>query len=139
MTLEKNINSAFDMTDEELIEALGVASLGNVEFGDAITTRAGLISIKAGAPSIFSEPGFWDKLKIAGEAFFLKLWNEVKAIVCYVYRKDLKIEDDLDLIKYLVGLVVALGTISNPLAVLVITIAVKRGLDLLCPLPAPTK
>lgn len=135
MSLEDEITRAMALSNEELIETLGVTALGTAGTEEAASSRTILLSVAEEMNPIAARSLLSKSLMERGEALFSKLWEQTKGIVCYIYREGIKVEEEADLVKYLAGAIIAAGAIANALVVLVVTIAVKRGLDLLCPVP----
>lgn len=130
----QQVQEAWSMSVEDLYKHLGMASLGARSFSESKSAMNMLMSAAANTDAKLATKSLGDSLLENGEAFFNWLWDDVKGIVCTIYNDKTAIGDAKDLASYIVGVVVAAGTISNPLAVLVITIAVKKGLDKLCPM-----
>jgi hypothetical protein len=135
MANEHEIAQALSMTEDELLESLGIAAIGTEDIKDVVSSREFLQSVAAESNSESAARLLSSSLLGRGKTFFWKLWEKVKGIVCYIHNEGIKIEGDADLVKYLVGVIVAAGAIANGLAVLVVTIAVKMGLTNLCPTP----
>ena len=127
-----DVDAVWDMDETSLIELLGVSQMGTEAVADSLESYALLSSVAAETDGIIAKSNLTHSLKAKGQAFFTKLWNSIKEIICHIYTENLPVEGDKDLAKYLVGVIVAAGKLTNALAALIITIAVKKGLDTLC-------
>lgn len=68
-----------------------------------------------------------------GKAIFNKLWPAAKAVVCAVYKEDGGDSGDLKgWVAKVAAMLVGLLNITAAAAILVVTIAIKLGLDALC-------
>lgn len=141
--MTENINNATEMawnlSIDEAYQQLGLAEAGNENLEGAIRSMAtvrGYALHSYGDVSVRSmSEWFYSK----GLEYFKKIWNSIKKIACEIYRKDVEVKDGKDLVKYIAEKVIEAGTalgiaaIGNAVVILVITIAVKQGLDALCP------
>lgn len=136
MSLDQQVSQAAAMSLDELEETLGVTAIGSEGLDDAVTGRSVLFSVAAEGNKESAERFLSSTLKTKGRALFTKLWKIIREAVCYAYREGLPVKDDADIVKYLVGAAVAAAKITAGLAILIVTIAVKMGLDKMCPVPA---
>lgn len=129
----QQIDAIWDMSKEDIYKQLGVASLGTESTIEAANSLKFLKSTAANDDGAVSVQNLEDMLLDHGKKYFDKLWNGVKGIVCTIYHQGKPIGDAKDLAAYIVGLLVTAGKIVNPLAAMVIVVAVKIGLDMMCP------
>jgi hypothetical protein len=128
----QQVQTAWTMSEEDLYKHLGMADLGTRSVTEAVDSMNMLMTAAANTDSASATMSLGQSLMEKGQRVFVSLWDGLKEVVCTIYKDKTGIGDAKDLVTYLVAAVVAAGTISNPLAVLVITIAVKKGLDTLC-------
>jgi hypothetical protein len=127
----KQVQPIWAMREDELLRLLGMASLGTESTKEAIGSMKMLMSA-AKTENVTSATGILDDgLWKRGRELFDSMWAGFKGIVCTIYRDKVTVEGK-ELAAYLAAAVAAATGIANPLAALVITIAVKRGLDKLC-------
>ena len=139
---QKVVEQLFALDEDELFKRLGILDAGQGE--DLVEAMHSLDRVRSLGQEPFRAAGGHDEsfsddvldwLKEKGMALFNQVWGEAKAIVCKLYRDKATVADNKDLIAYLVPLVVSAVTdAAAPLLLLVVTIAVKRGLDSLCEL-----
>jgi len=130
--VSKDVDAVWDMDEDALTELLGVSQMGTDAVEDSLHSFGMLATVAGESDGVKAKADLSDYLKHKGAAFFKKLWKRVRETVCHIYSEGLPVEGDKDLAKYLAGIVIAAGKLTNALAVLVITIAVKKGLDALC-------
>lgn len=128
----QQFEAAWSMSEDELYEHLGMASLGTESVSEAVGSFQMLKSMAASTDSVETAQLFGGLLE-RGKKYFWKLWEGIKEAVCKAYREGDAIGDKKDLGAYLVGVVIKAGKIVNPLASFVIAVAIKLGLDTLCP------
>jgi hypothetical protein len=126
------VQEVWNMSEEDLYKHLGMASLGTESVSEAFGSMEMLMSTARNTDAKLASESLGDSLLKRGQRVFVSLWDGLKEVVCTIYKDKTGIGDAKDLVAYLVAAVVAAGTISNPLAVLVITIAFKKGLEKLC-------
>ena len=91
---------------------------------------ASLAALHANAKA--ASPGLLDDLKAKGKALFDKYWPMVQAKVCALYAEDGGSGDKKGWIAKAAGAIAAAFNLTATVAVLVIGIAIKLGLDALC-------
>jgi hypothetical protein len=128
----QQVQTAWTMSEEDLYKHLGMADLGTRSVTEAVDSMNMLISAAANTDAASATLFLGQSLLENGHRVFELLWGGLKDLVCTIYSEKSSIGDAKDLATYIAAVVVAAGAISNPLAVLVITIAVKKGLDNLC-------
>jgi len=129
----KDFDSVWAMSEEDAYRHLGMASLGNTTVAESVHSMRMLTAAAADSNGTEASRALGDGLLEKGKEYFQWLWKGLKEIVCTIYKGKIAIEKDQDLAKYLVDIVVTAGKITLPLAALVISTAVKLGLDKLCP------
>lgn len=131
--IESQIELALSMSEDDLLQALGATSTGNASVQEA-TVLGGLLAKSSSSNQMILDQHHFSASHLIdlGEALFAKMWPKVRGMICHVYLDETKVGDK-DLATYLVGLLVAALSISNALAILLVTLAIKRGLDMLCP------
>jgi hypothetical protein len=67
--------------------------------------------------------------------YFEAAWKGLRKNVCQIYQAHIPIGDSQDLAKYIAHALLATASVSNPLMAVIVTLAVTRGLDKLCPIP----
>lgn len=107
--------------------------MGTEDATEALESYEKLEALVGKEDGIASKSRLIDWLMEKGQALFEKTWAAIKDTVCYIHREGLNIDDNKTLAKYLAAAVVAAGSVTNALAVLVVSIAVKNGLDNMCP------
>ena len=132
MDAAQQVDAVWDKSEDDLFKYLGMAYLGTVSIDESIDSMNALVSVAgdSNADSAISTLG--NNLQVKGQHYFKLLWDDLKGVVCTIYNGKTNIDQEKDLAAYLVDVVIAAGKIANPLAALVITIAVKKGLDKLC-------
>jgi hypothetical protein len=130
--LIKQVREAWEMSDEELYKRLGLASLGTRSFAESTVSMQLLLSSAGDTNAAHATRVLCDDLLEKGRIYFAWLWNNLKNFVCIIHGDGNAIGEGRDLVAYIAGILIAAGKISNPIAVLVITIAVRKGLDELC-------
>lgn len=129
----QQIDVIWNMSEDDLYKHLGMASLGTESMSEAVSSMQFLMSTAENTDSAVSKRNLADTLLERGKKTFDVLWNGLKNIVCSIYRGGQPVGDAKDLSAYIIGILIETGKIANPFVALVITIAVKKGLDLLCP------
>jgi hypothetical protein len=124
---------ALSMSPDELYETLGVSDMGSESFNDAVNTRLDLHAAALNTNPVAARASLTGKLLSRGKAVFARLWGEAKKLVCFIHRSDAKLDGDANLVKYLAGVVVAALKWNAGIALAVVTIAFKHGLDQVCP------
>ncbi len=127
----QQVEQAWVMSDEDLYRHLGMASLGTSNFNESVGSMKMLMSTAANTDADLATKSLGDSFLSAGQVFFAQMWDSLKGVVCSIYNDKINIGDK-DLAAYIVGILLAAGTITNALAVLIVTIAVKKGLNNLC-------
>lgn len=133
LDVAQQIDVVWDMSEDDLYKHLGMASLGTESASEAASSMKFLMSTAENSDGAVSKRNLADTLLERGKKAFEVLWNGLKDIVCTIYREGQPVGDAKDLSAYIVGILITTGKIANPLAAIVITIAVKKGLDLMCP------
>lgn len=129
--IAQQVLEAWNMSEDDLYKHLGMASLGTRSFSESVSSMNMLMSTAANTNAAVATKSLGDSLLEKGKEFFEWSWKRIKGIVCTIYTGKTNIGDK-DLATYIAGVVAAAGTVTNPLAALIITIAVKKGLDKLC-------
>ena len=144
--IEQEVQDAWNMSEEDLYKHLGMVSLGTNSLSESTRSMNMLMSMAANPDAEIATNTLWENLLENGRNYFARAWNALKDIICTIYKGNDKLEGK-DLVSYIVGELLGMiggaiaagtllaGIISNPLLILVITIAVKKGLDLLCAIP----
>lgn len=132
--LVQQAQEVWDMDEDQLYHFLGMNSLGTKDIAESVDSMNMLMSAAANTDGALAKKILNKHLRIKGEALFKHAWESVKGIVCTIYEEQISIGGK-DLVAYLVAVIVAAGALTNALAVVVITIAVKKGLDKLCKVP----
>lgn len=132
--IRQDAAAAWEMKEEEIYRTLGLARLGTGTLAEARNSMKFVMSVAASANVSEATASAAGTLEEEGRSYFEELWNSVKAIICQVHSEKLPVAGK-DLVSTLAAVIVAAGAITNALAVLVITIAVKRGLDFMCGIP----
>ncbi|WP_143276048.1 hypothetical protein [Brevundimonas diminuta] len=108
---------------DDLFGELGMASFG----ADADVSSA--LGNLSGAKAIVLKGG-WMSFVERGIAFFRSIWPTVKPIVCAAYAEYT--ESDGDWIGRIAGAILGVINVTAAVAVLILKIAIKQGLDTLC-------
>ncbi|WP_291836531.1 hypothetical protein [Brevundimonas sp.] len=106
-------------SEEDLLGQLGLAVMGSE--GES----ASLKSLQA-ASLDFSWPNFIQ----AGMNYFNRIWPTVKSVVCEAY--EAYSEDNKAWIEQAATALLALINVGSAIAILIVKIAIKKGLDTLC-------
>ena len=85
-----------------------------------------------GAKARTADPGLLQDLASKGRALFEKYWPMVQAKVCSLYAEDGGSGDRKGWIAKAAGAIAAAFNLTATVAVLIIGIAIKLGLDALC-------
>ena len=72
----------------------------------------------------------WLDWRALGEAFFEKVWPQIKSTLCEAYAEYT--ETDKDWIEQAATALLALINVGSAIAVLIVKIAIKKGLDAIC-------
>jgi hypothetical protein len=127
----QQVEQAWVMSDEDLYRHLGMASLGTSSFTESIGSMKMLVATANNTDANLATKSLGDNLLNKGKVFFAQTLDRVKGLICTIYNGNMKVGDK-DLAAYIVAAIVAAGTLTNALAVLIVTIAVKQGLTKLC-------
>ncbi len=129
--IEKDAKAAWSMDDEEIYRLIGLVKMGTESVMEAKKSIGFVMSVAGNNDTdvaiALTNSTFLEK----GKRHFRELWDGLKKIVCEIYARNLKLEGK-DLVTYIVAAIMATVNIANALLVLIITIAVKKGLDKLC-------
>jgi hypothetical protein len=123
---------------DDLYAQLALADAGTAaNIGAAMESLASVRAsmLAGGATEAVSLGGLID----IGKRVFNRLWPAVKAIVCKIYEENGKDGPLKDWIEAAATAAASLLGIAGPVAVLVITIAAKVGLGMLCDANAPAQ
>jgi hypothetical protein len=129
--IKRDVDAAWAMKDDEIFRLLGLAQMGTRNVIEATKSMKFVMAAVANTNAAVATASVSGSLEAEGKSFFEELWEKIKEIICQIYSEKLPI-DGKDLVAYLVAAIVAAGAITNALAVLVITIAIKKGLDKMC-------
>lgn len=129
--IKRDVDAAWSMNDDEIYRLLGLAQMGTRNVAEATKSMKLVMSAAANTNVAEATASVSASLEAEGKNYFEELWENFKEIICQIYSEKLPIAGK-DLAAYLVAAIVAAGAITNALAVLVITIAIKRGLDKMC-------
>lgn len=129
--LKRDVEAIWNMEDKEVYSLLGLAEMGTKNITQAQKSMSFIMLAAANTNRGEAVAAVSDSLEEDGKNYFEELWEKIKGVICQIYNDKLQIEGK-DLAAYLVAAIVSAISISNALAVLVITIAVKRGLDNMC-------
>lgn len=133
--LKKQVQLAWDMSENDLYKHLGMASLGTKSITESIDSMKMLISTAANTDAALAAASLDETLLEKGRESFKCLWDGLKDSVCPIYRNGASIGGTKVLVTDIINILVTAGVIANPPLVMAITIAVKLGLDLLCAIP----
>lgn len=133
MTVSSDVDAVWDLDSEQLIIRLGVSEMGTEDANEALVSFNKLEAFAGDTNGIVAKSSLVDWLREKGKALFERTWALIKEKVCAIHQEGVNIDDDKDLTKYIVAAVTAALNVTNALAVLVISIAVKKGLDDMCP------
>lgn len=129
----QQVEQAWGMDDEDLYRQLGMASLGTSNFAESVDSMNMLMSVASNTDAHLATKSLGDNLLNKGKVFFAQTLDSVKGIICTIYNDKINV-DGKDLVAYIVTAIVTAGILTNALAVLIVTIAVKQGLTILCPI-----
>ncbi len=129
--IQSDVDTVWNMDDQEVYRLLGLAQMGTKSVTLAKKSMSSVMSAAANTNAKEAMASISGSLEVGGISYFEELWGNIKGIICQIYNDKLQIEGK-DLAAYLVAALVSAVSISSALAVLVITIAVKRGLDKMC-------
>ncbi len=129
--IKRDVDTAWAMKDDEIYRLLGLAQMGTKNVTEAAKSLNLVMAAAMSTNISKATTSVSGTLEAEGKKYFEQLWKNVRGIICQIYSEKLPV-DGKDLVTYLVVAIVAAGAITNALAVLVITIAVKKGLDKLC-------
>jgi hypothetical protein len=106
-------------TEGDLLAQLGVAVAGSDQ--DPSGAMKTLKAAKAMA---------WPDWRALGETFFQKVWPQIKGVVCDAYKEYGG--EDKAWIEQVATAILALINVGSAIAVLIVKIAIKKGLDAIC-------
>ena len=127
----KQVQQAWDMSDDDLYKQLGMASLGTSNFTESVSSMNMLMSVATNTDAHLATKSLGGSLLSKGKVFFAETWNSIKGLVCTIYNEKILLGDK-DLAAYIIAAIVAAGMLTNALAILIITLAVKKGLNTMC-------
>jgi hypothetical protein len=120
VTITQEDFSAFaGETEDDLLAQLGIAVAGT-----ELAPQGGLGSLK-NAKSMA-----WPDWRALGEVFFSRVWPQIKGVLCQAY--EAYTADNKDWIEQAATALLALMNVGSAIAVLLVKIALKKGLDSLC-------
>lgn len=129
----EQIDEIWNLNEEELYRRLGMASLGTENALEAAGSMQFLIAVAANTDAMAARHFLSENLLTRGQTFFNRLWSSAKEIICTTYHEGHRVGDTKDMAAYLVDILVNAGRIANPLATVVVIIAIRRGLERMCP------
>lgn len=129
--VDQQLGTAWEMSEDELYKHLGMASLGTESISESVGSMNMLMSIAENTNARLATESLGKNLLAKGKSLFSWLWDQIKTIVCAAYKDKINIGGK-ELAKYLLDIIVAAGKLTNAIAILVITIAIKKGLAKLC-------
>lgn len=130
--LEVEVESSWNMSEDEIYRHLGMASLG---IGSVMESKKSMDMLMASATNtdaMLAAEGLGSDLADKGRKLFLEVWHTIRGGICSAYKDKTGIAEGKDLVKYLVSSIVAATAVSNPFLIFVITILVKKGMDEFC-------
>lgn len=133
MSIQNEVESVWEMSEDQLLANLGLADIATKDNAAALKSYDKVVSLLNNQDKTMTHQDAFEWIRENGIEAFKRIWKTIKESVCQIYHENTSVEDDKGLAVYLSGIVVATLGITNALAVLVITIAVKRGLDNMCP------
>ena len=133
--IKTDVDATSTMKDDEIYRLLGLAQMGTQNVAEATKSMKLVMSAAANINVAEATTSVSGSLEADGKNYFEELWDSIKDIICQIYSEKLPV-DGKDLVAYLVAAIVAAGAIANALAVLVITIAVRKGLNNMCGIKA---
>ena len=135
MSVSKNVDVIWNLDEVEIYKLLGASGAGTEDSLDAIDSYRSIKSFAANNNGAIAESQLDEWLIEKGKVVYEKTWGAIKSIVCHIHNEGLSIVGDQNLVSYIVSAVMAVVRISSALILLVVTLAVKFGLDKLCPIP----
>lgn len=130
--IKKDIDLVWEMNEEEIYKQLGLASMGTESMVEAVGSMKFIMSTAANTNTVAATKSIEKSLAKKGRNYFDRLWRKVRDIACKIYSEKLPIGDKKDLAAYIVSILASATKIGNPLLVLIVTIAIKKGLDKMC-------
>ncbi|MFN3669910.1 MAG: hypothetical protein ACK4VY_11410 [Brevundimonas sp.] len=106
-------------TEEDLLAQLGLA-VGGTDYDPA----GGMSTLKK------AKNMAWPDWRALGEAFFSNVWPQIKDVLCTAYKEYS--EGDKEWIERVAEALLGLINIGSAIAILLVKIAIKKGLDALC-------
>lgn len=134
--IKSEISAAWELDTDALYRHLGMASLGTISMEESKKSMSFVLAHATSMNAAASEDSFLDRLLDKGKALFDWMWSELKGAVCEIYNKKTPIGDAKDLAEYIATGLILAGKTVNPVVTIVVVIAVRKGLDALCPVPA---
>lgn len=129
--IKQDVEDVWKMKEGEIYRHLGLAYMGTT---NVVAARMSMKRVMSAAASTDAETAvdlLSKTLEKDGKKHFNATWKKIKKIACQLYSSKPKLGGK-DLVEYLVTAVAALVSITSAVAILVITLAVKYGLDKLC-------
>lgn len=72
----------------------------------------------------------WPDWRALGDAFFSKVWPKIKGVICGAYEEYT--EDNKEWIEQAATALLAIINVGSAIAILLVKIAIKKGLDAIC-------
>jgi len=129
--IKSDVDKVWNMDDNEIYHYLGLAKMGTTNIMESEVSIKKLMSIAANTNADEAKRSLFVNLEELGKKYFKETWNAIKKIVCRIYTDKLQIEGK-ELVVYLVAAILEVIKIANPLLILIITLAVRQGLNILC-------
>lgn len=127
----QQVQQAWDMSDDDLYKQLGMASLGTSSFTESVGSMNMLMSVATNTDAHLASKSLGDNLLNKGKVFFAQTLNSIKGLMCTIYNEKIMLGDK-DLAAYIIAAIVAAGILTNALAIMIVTLAVKNGLAKVC-------
>ena len=116
---------------DDLYASLALTDAGNAgAMGLSLNSLSSLKSVMSAENA--APGGIIGWLIQKGRALFNSLWPAAKALVCGIYKEDSGDSDLKDWVARVAAALVGLLNITAAVAILIVTIAMKLGLDAIC-------
>lgn len=134
-SLQTEIDSAWKMSDEQIYTYLGISAAGTGNVQPTISDMYSLMS--TGKVNNMEEAmSFrWGGFLEIGKSFFNQAWAGMRDQICQLHEQNSEVLDEKSLTSIIVTAIVGAAGITQAIAVLLVTLAVRQGLNMLCSVP----